>query len=65
MSGGPIYEPKGITPDKTVIAYCQGGYRSASTYLALKALGYPRVGNYVGSRGEWGDRDDIRIVLPS
>lgn len=59
-----MYEAKGVTPDKTVIAYCQGGYRSASTFLALKSLGYPRVRNYVGSWGEWGNRDDSRIVLP-
>lgn len=60
-----LYEARGITPDKKVIAFCQGGYRSASTFLALTALGYPRVQNYVGSWGEWGNRDDSQIVLPS
>jgi thiosulfate/3-mercaptopyruvate sulfurtransferase len=59
-----LYEAKGVTPDKTVIAFCQGGYRSASTFLALTALGYPRVKNYVGSWGEWGNRDDSVIVHP-
>lgn len=59
-----LYEAKGVTPDKTVIAFCQGGYRSASTFLALTALGYPRVMNYVGSWGEWGNRDDSVIVTP-
>ncbi len=59
-----LYESKGITPDKTVIPVCQGGYRSASTFIALKSLGYPRVRNYVGSWGEWGNRDDSLIVLP-
>ena len=49
-----LYEAKGITPDKTIITFCQGGYRSANTFLALNALGYPRVQNYVGSWGEWG-----------
>ncbi|MFB3135697.1 MAG: rhodanese-like domain-containing protein [Rhodospirillales bacterium] len=43
--------------------YCQGGYRSANTYLALKMLGYPKVRNYIGSWGEWGNRDDSVIVL--
>lgn len=60
-----LYQSKGITPDKTVITLCQGGYRSASTLIALNALGYARVRNYVGSWGEWGNRDDSRIVLPT
>ena len=60
-----LYLSKGVTSDKTVIAFCQGGYRSASTFLTLTALGYPRVRNYIGSWGEWGNRDDSRIVLPN
>ncbi len=59
-----LYESRGVTPDKTIIPYCQGGYRSANTYLALKMLGYPKVRNYMGSWGEWGNRDDSVIVLP-
>lgn len=59
-----LYESKGVTPDKTVIALCQGGYRSASTFIALKSLGYPRVRNYVSAWGEWGNRDDSKIVVP-
>ena len=59
-----LYASKGVTPDKTVIPVCQGGYRSASTFLALKSLGYPRVKNYVSSWGEWGNRDDSVIVVP-
>ena len=58
------YASKGVTPDKDVIAVCHGGYRSASTFLALKSLGYPRVRNYVASSGEWGNRDDSVIVVP-
>jgi len=53
-----------VTPDKTIIPVCHGGYRSANTFLALKSLGYPRVRNYVGSWAEWGNRDDSRIVVP-
>ncbi len=59
-----LYAAKGVTPDKTVIPLCQGGYRSASTFLALKSLGFPRVRNYVSSWGEWGNRDDTEIVTP-
>lgn len=59
-----LYESRGVMPDKTVIPLCHGGYRSASTFIALKSLGYPRVRNYVSAWGEWGNRDDSRIVIP-
>jgi len=59
-----MYETAGVTPDKEVISYCQGGYRAAHGYLALRLLGYPRVRNYIGSWKEWGDRDDLPIETP-
>jgi thiosulfate/3-mercaptopyruvate sulfurtransferase len=60
-----LYADRGVTPDKTIIPVCQGGYRSANTFIALRSLGYPRVKNYVGSWGEWGNRDDSAIVVPA
>jgi thiosulfate/3-mercaptopyruvate sulfurtransferase len=59
-----MYEGAGITPDREVITYCQGGYRAAHSYLALRLLGYPRVRSYVGSWKEWGDREDLPIEKP-
>jgi thiosulfate/3-mercaptopyruvate sulfurtransferase len=59
-----LYESRGVAPDKTVIPLCHGGYRSASTFIALKSLGYPKVRNYVSAWGEWGNRDDTKIVIP-
>jgi len=59
-----LYESKGVTPDKTIIPYCQGAYRSANATLVLKMLGYPKVRNYLGSWWEWGNRGDSQIVLP-
>ena len=56
-----MYETAGVTPDREVITYCQGGYRAAHSYLALRLLGYPRVRNYLGSWKEWGDREDLPI----
>ena len=56
-----MYEAAGVTPDREVVTYCQGGYRAAHTYLALRILGYPRVRNYTGSWREWGDRLDLPI----
>jgi thiosulfate/3-mercaptopyruvate sulfurtransferase len=60
-----MYEAAGITPDREVIAYCQGGYRAANAYLALRLLGYPKVSNYLGSWREWGDRLDLPIEHPA
>jgi thiosulfate/3-mercaptopyruvate sulfurtransferase len=59
-----MYEDAGVTPDREVITYCQGGYRAAHSYLALRLLGYPKVRNYVGSWKEWGDRLDLPIEVP-
>ena len=59
-----MYGDAGVTPDKDVISYCQGGYRAAHSYLALRLLGYPTVRNYVGSWKEWGDRDDLPFEVP-
>jgi thiosulfate/3-mercaptopyruvate sulfurtransferase len=56
-----MYEDAGVTPDREVITYCQGGYRAAHSYLALRLLGYPRVRNYIGSWKEWGDREELPI----
>jgi thiosulfate/3-mercaptopyruvate sulfurtransferase len=51
-----LYESKGITPEKEVIAYCRIGERSSHTWFVLKyLLGYPDVKNYDGSWTEWGN----------
>ncbi len=54
----------GLDPQSEIIPYCQGGYRSANAYVALRMAGYPRVRNYLGSWGEWGNRDDLPIEHP-
>jgi thiosulfate/3-mercaptopyruvate sulfurtransferase len=51
-----LYESKGITPNKEIIAYCRIGERSSHTWFVLKyLLGYPDVKNYDGSWTEWGN----------
>ncbi len=59
-----MYADLKITPEKEVIPHCQGAYRSAHTYLALRLIGYPNVRNYLGSWGEWGNRTDLPIEHP-
>ncbi len=50
-----LYQSKGVTPDKAVIAYCRIGERSSHTWFVLHyLLGYPNVRNYDGSWTEWG-----------
>ena len=50
-----------IAKDSKVVTYCQGGYRAAHSFLALKILGYKNVKMYLGSWGEWGNRKDLPI----
>lgn len=50
-----IYGDKGISADKSTIAYCRIGERSAHTWFVLtELLGLPDVRNYDGSWTEWG-----------
>lgn len=54
-----IYTSKGVTSDKEIILYCEGGVRASNTHFVLKyLLGYPNVKVYVGSMGEWTNRLD-------
>ena len=49
----PLFESKGVTKDKTIIAYCESSTRAGIVFLALKGLGYPNVKVYDGAYLEW------------
>jgi thiosulfate/3-mercaptopyruvate sulfurtransferase len=58
------YLAQGITPDKSVIAYCNGGLESSHVYFALhNLLGYPHVRVYDGSFTEWSERIELPVAV--
>lgn len=50
-----------IPKDSEIVTYCQGAYRAANSFLALKKLGFENVKVYLGSWGEWGNHLDLPI----
>ncbi|WKV12433.1 sulfurtransferase [Marivirga harenae] len=59
-----LYESKGVTKDKKIIAYCHTGVRSAHTQFVLsELLGYKNVKNYDGSWTEWSHDDNLPFEI--
>jgi len=48
-----LFAERGITPDRTIVLYCNTARRLSHTYLVLRWLGYEDVGIYEGSLAEW------------
>ena len=53
-----LYE---IPKDSEIVTYCQGAYRAANSFLALKKLGFENVKVYLGSWGEWGNHLNLPV----
>ena len=50
-----------IPKDAEIVTYCQGAYRAANSFLALKKLGFTNVKVYLGSWGEWSNRTELGV----
>ena len=50
-----------IPKDSEIVTYCQGAYRAANSFLALKLLGFKKVRVYLGSWGEWGNKLELPV----
>ena len=56
------YTDQGITPEKSIIAYCNSTTEASHVHFTLRyLLGYPRVRIYVGSWTEWAERDELPV----
>lgn len=56
-----LLEACGITPDKQVAGYCNGGARGALGGFVLRVLGYERGQAYAGSFAQWSSQSDTVV----
>lgn len=56
-----LLEARGITPDKQVASYCNGGARGALGAFVLQVLGYDRGRAYAGSFQQWSNQPDTAV----
>ncbi|MBS3811028.1 MAG: sulfurtransferase [Halanaerobiales bacterium] len=59
------YPDNEVTPDKTVIMYCQTSIRAAQTFLALHNAGYSELKIYDGAWIEWSADSSTPKAMPS
>ncbi|MBI5949525.1 MAG: sulfurtransferase [Chloroflexi bacterium] len=56
-----LLEARGITPDKQIASYCNGGARGALGGFVLQILGYDRGQAYAGSFQQWSNQPDTVV----
>lgn len=57
------YSSQGITPDQSIIVYCNTSTEASHVHFALRyLLGYPKVRIYLGSWSQWAEREELPIA---
>lgn len=56
-----LLEARGITPDKQIASYCNGGARGALGAFVLQVLGYDHAHAYAGSFQQWSNQTDTVV----
>jgi thiosulfate/3-mercaptopyruvate sulfurtransferase len=58
------YRTQGITPEKSIIAYCNSATEASHVHFTLRyLLRYPKVRIYVGSWTEWAEREELPLEV--
>lgn len=52
-----LFDSKGVTSDKEMVAHCTAGIRSAYAYFVARLMGFEKAANYDGSIWDWAAAD--------